>query len=328
MGRGDGRSCRPRRRRAYRALVDDPDLPAYFAASTPVEQLAELNLGSRPARRPTGGAGPAARLRAIPWVFGWTQSRQIVPGWYGVGSGLAAARAAGHGDDAARDAPGVALLRELPVQRRDDAGQDRPGGRREYVTQLVPVQLHARLRPGRRRARPDRARAAGGHRRARSCSGRQPSLARTLRIRDTYLLPLQLLQVQLLARVRDRPRRRRRRSTRCCSARCCSPSTASRPACATPAEAAARVLSQRDDLDSVRSAIYRVDSGALDQDARTTGPVSPSTVRVSRSYFSAEPVATGTARSDRTRRRAAGDPVASRSAHGCAARARPCHEGR
>jgi phosphoenolpyruvate carboxylase len=73
-------------RAAYRELVEHPDLVTYYQCASPVEELALLNIGSRPARRP--GARTLDDLRAIPWVFAWTQNRHLVPGWYGVGSGI------------------------------------------------------------------------------------------------------------------------------------------------------------------------------------------------------------------------------------------------
>ena len=71
---------------AYRRLVDQPGLLAYFQAASPLEELALLNIGSRPARR--SGLQTLGDLRAIPWVFAWSQNRHFITGWYGVGSGL------------------------------------------------------------------------------------------------------------------------------------------------------------------------------------------------------------------------------------------------
>jgi phosphoenolpyruvate carboxylase len=75
-------------RAAYSQLIQRPELMAYLQAASPLDELALLNIGSRPARR--FGARTLADLRAIPWVFAWAQNRHIVPGWYGVGSGIAA----------------------------------------------------------------------------------------------------------------------------------------------------------------------------------------------------------------------------------------------
>ena len=73
-------------RRAYRALVwEDPNFVPFFMAATPIEEISALPIGSRPSKRAAGGL---ESLRAIPWVFAWTQNRAIVPGWYGVGSAL------------------------------------------------------------------------------------------------------------------------------------------------------------------------------------------------------------------------------------------------
>jgi phosphoenolpyruvate carboxylase len=95
-------------RRAYRSLVwEDPVFETYFRAATPIEELAGMAIGSRPAARATVGAPRTLeQLRAIPWVFAWSQSRANLPGWYGVGSALR-----GYIDE--HGEAGLAQLREL-----------------------------------------------------------------------------------------------------------------------------------------------------------------------------------------------------------------------
>ncbi|RCV48417.1 phosphoenolpyruvate carboxylase [Marinitenerispora sediminis] len=73
---------------AYRALIDTDGFAEWFSRVSPLEELGDLRLGSRPSRR--SAARGLADLRAIPWVFAWTQTRVNLPGWYGLGSGLAA----------------------------------------------------------------------------------------------------------------------------------------------------------------------------------------------------------------------------------------------
>ncbi len=70
----------------YRQLAEKQGLVDFYSAASPVEELAKMNIGSRPARR--FGAKTLGDLRAIPWVFAWTQNRMLVPGWYGLGTAI------------------------------------------------------------------------------------------------------------------------------------------------------------------------------------------------------------------------------------------------
>ena len=183
---------------AYRALVTDPAFVSYFYAATPLEEIALLNIGSRPSRRKAGQR--VEDLRAIPWVFAWTQSRHLIPGWFGLGTALE--RAANwallaemyggwpffhtvidNGAMALRkaDMPIASAYASLASEVLEDA--DRIFGviRKEYRKTreaVLRIQGCARLLDD------------------------QPVLRRSIELRNPYVDPLSYLQVMLLGKLR------------------------------------------------------------------------------------------------------------------------------
>lgn len=182
-------------RAAYRALVwEDPRFTAYFRTATPIDVIERMAIGSRPASRRAGGG--VANLRAIPWVFAWTQSRHMLPGWYGVGTGLAAV-VARHGRDTiatmAREWPFLATMMEdlhmvlaksdLDIARRYAALA--PESARP-VFDLIAAEFDRTVQQV--LALTD----------SRELLEHDPTLRRAIRLRNPYVDPMSFLQVGLL----------------------------------------------------------------------------------------------------------------------------------
>jgi phosphoenolpyruvate carboxylase len=187
-------------RAAYRALVyDEPAFVPYFRAATPEPELASLNIGSRPARR--GGGGGVASLRAIPWQFAWTQTRLLTASWLGVDTALAAARR--------RDA--MAALRDMyagwPFFRATidllemGLAKAEPHIAAQYDRRLVPPELRWVGDDLQRRLAETIAGVleVSGHT---ELVEDNAVLRRSIDVRNPYVDPINLVQVELLARHR------------------------------------------------------------------------------------------------------------------------------
>jgi phosphoenolpyruvate carboxylase len=186
--------------RVYRRYAyDDPAFLDYFRASTPQSELAELNIGSRPARRAAGGG--LTTLRAIPWQFAWTQTRLILGSWLGVDEALECAFTRGQGRELTRmyqewpHFQSVLDLIEMVLAKTDARIVA------EYDRRLVPDALAPMGHELRQRL--DRAVRAllevTGHR---TLLEGNPVLRRSIDVRNPYVDPINLVQVELLRRLR------------------------------------------------------------------------------------------------------------------------------
>jgi phosphoenolpyruvate carboxylase len=209
-------------RAAYRGLVEAPGFVGFFRLATPIDEIATLRLGSRPAARgrstapAAAPAGPdsIADLRAIPWVFAWSQARIELPGWFGLGSALEA-HAAAHGE------AGIATLARLYARwpflaslvdnaelalARADLGVARQYAALAGDTATGPW---AAIEAEYARTTGWLSRLTGRDR----LLEREPELRRRMGLRDPYVDSLSEMQVTLLARLRacdpDDPERAR-----------------------------------------------------------------------------------------------------------------------
>jgi phosphoenolpyruvate carboxylase len=183
-------------RAAYRGLVyDDPEFIRFFGQVAPVSELGELNIGSRPPSRRSDGGIDA--LRAIPWVFAWTQNRLLLPSWYGAGAALAGGPLELHREMWERWPffRGMIGTLEMALFKADL-------GVGERYLRLVEPPLVERFWPGLRREYDlvvERVLAITGQQRL---LDETPALQRRLEQRNPWVDPLSHLQVELLERLR------------------------------------------------------------------------------------------------------------------------------
>jgi phosphoenolpyruvate carboxylase len=179
-------------REAYTAFVHDPGFVAFFRSLTPVDELALLEIASRPLRRP-GDAEYLESLRAIPWVFAWTQNRVILPAWYGCGTALATL------DDAE-----LAALQPLPFFRTLVGNLEMTLAKsslpiaRGYLRLVADDRLFEAIEREHELTVAAVLRAAG----VGALLERSPVLKRSVELRNPYVDPMNAIQVELLRRHR------------------------------------------------------------------------------------------------------------------------------
>ena len=185
----------------YRTLVDDPDFLRFFELCTPLEEIANFQISSRPARR--ANRRSVNDLRAIPWSFSWTQARALVPAWYGCGTAFGELLASG--PDTLRNVFARSPFFEMLVNEIERA---------LAITDLEVFELYARELVDDATLRNrfvvmiaaeygracDAVRTIVGEERL---LDRNPVLARSIALRNPYVDPLSLLQARFLRELRS-----------------------------------------------------------------------------------------------------------------------------
>jgi len=184
----------------YRAFVGQAGFMDYFRTATPIDVIERMTLGSRPSRR-LGQDAALGNLRAIPWVFAWSQARAVIPGWYGVGSGLQAAVDAGH-EPVLRD-----MARDWPFFRTflDDIAMVLSKGDITIAEQFSRLSgdLHGRFFPQIQHELALTRRWLLALMDQQTLLEHDARLALSIRLRNPYVDPISVLQVDLLQRWRE-----------------------------------------------------------------------------------------------------------------------------
>ncbi|MDH3455495.1 MAG: phosphoenolpyruvate carboxylase [Gemmatimonadota bacterium] len=191
-------------RDAYRQLVyETPEFIPYFRSATPEIELGELKIGSRPARRRPGTG--VESLRAIPWVFAWMQTRLLLPGWLGVAEALSAEIQPGRLDQLKEMYARWPFFRSTIGLFEMVLAKAAPDIAAQYDKRLVPAELHPLgedLRHRLRRAQ-EAVLAVTGHA---GLLEDNPVLRRSIDVRNPYVDPINLVQTEILCRLRHAPR--------------------------------------------------------------------------------------------------------------------------
>ena len=188
-------------RKAYRAIVyDTPEFIPYFRAATPEVELGHLNIGSRPARR-GGASGGVESLRAIPWQFAWTQNRLLLPSWLGVEAALSWAKENGKAGDLRemyRDwhffRSTVDLIEMVLAKAEERIAEEYEKRLVEEELKPIGIDLRARLV-----AAKEAVLEISGHERLVETNR---VLRRSIDVRNPYVDPINLVQIELLRRFR------------------------------------------------------------------------------------------------------------------------------